>query len=185
VRHLTQSTLVALLLAAGCGGPKQYVHPGADLGAIRSVAVLPFESVVTDKLAAERVQKIFYTELLNTGVFDVVEPGQVLQALRREKMEPGAMTVDDFKRLGQALKVQGVFTGAVLEYDEGKSATVPAPRVSIQFRLVDTQTGTTLWSASEARGGATLTGRLFGIGGSPASGVAEGVVRDELAGLLR
>jgi hypothetical protein len=96
------------------------------------------------------------------------------------------MTLDDIKKLGQQLKVQALFFGSVLEYDEGRSGgTSPNPRVRVAFRLVDTETGTTLWSVSRARGGATIASRLFGIGGDPAATLAQNVIRDELAHLTR
>lgn len=181
-----KTALLVVLAVAGCGGPTRYVNRTADLGAITTVAVLPFENVTNDKLCAERVQKIFVTELLNRDAFQVVEPGQVTRVLRREQLEPGTLTPDDIKKVGQALKAQALFVGAVLEYDEGRGGgSAPSPRVKLQFRLVDSETGTTLWSVSRERGGATISARLFGVGGSPASSLAEELIRDELARLTR
>jgi TolB-like protein len=177
--------LLAAVTAVGCGGPRRYVNERADLGAVKTVAVLPFENVTNDKLCAERVQKIFITELLNQSAFQLVEPGQVTRALRKDGLDPGALTPDDIKRLGDGLKAQALFLGAVLEYDEGRTAAVPSPKVKILLRLVDTQTGTTLWSVSRTRAGASMASRLFGIGGKPASSVAEDLIRDELWALTR
>lgn len=178
--------LLAALTAAGCGSPTRYVKTNADLGAITAVAVVPFENVTNDKLCAERVHKIFLTELLNFDAFRVVEPGQLLRAMRRDQLEPGTLTPEEMKKLGELLQVQALFLGSVLEYDEGRSGGLaPSPRVRLQFRLVDTQTGTTLWSVSRTRGGATLTGRMFGVGGDPVSTLAQKVIREELGELLR
>lgn len=183
--HRVEKLLLLLALAVGCGAPTRYVKTNADLGAITAVAVIPFENVTNDKLCAERVHKIFVTELLNYDAFRVVEPGQVLRAMRRDQLDPGALTPEDMKRLGEQLKVQALFLGAVLEYDEGRSSSVLAPRVRLQFRLVDTETGTTLWSVSRTRGGATLAGRMFGVGGDPAATLAQNLIREELADLTR
>ncbi len=184
--HRLELILLVALAAAGCGGPTRYVRTDADLGAITTVAVIPFENVTNDKLSAERVQRIFLTELLNRNAFQVVEPGQVLRALRRDQLDPAALTPEDMKRLGQALKAQALFLGTVLEYDEGRTGAGPAtPRVRLAFRLVDTETGTTLWSVSRVRGGATIAARLFGVGGEPASGLAQEIIRGELAALTR
>jgi TolB-like protein len=183
VHRLTSSILFASLVslaAAGCSKPPRYVHPSADMGAVKNVAVLPFESLVNEKLAAERVQKIFFTALLHTGVFDLVEPGQVLQTLRRSQIDPAATTPDDIKRLGKELKVQAI------EFDDGRSGgSVPAPRVKIQIRMVDTESATTLWSTTLSRSGVPLSGRLFGVGGDPATTVAEDLLREEAALLAR
>jgi len=181
------SLLPALALAAAaCAAPPRYLNKGADLGAITTVAVVPFENVTQDRLCAERVHKIFFTELLAREAFKVAEPGQVLRALRKDQLEPGALTPEDIKRLGHGLQAQALFMGVVLEYDEGRtSAGAASPRVKLLLRLVDVETGTTLWSVSRERGGASLGARLFGIGGTPASTMAEELIREELAQFAR
>ena len=154
--------LLATVAATACSAPAQYVKSDADLGAITAVAVVPFENVTTDKLCAERVHKLFVTELLNFDAFRVAEPGQMMRAMRRDQLEPGALTSEEMKKLGEQLKGQALFLGAVLEYDEGRAGgAAPSPRVRLQFRLVDTETGTTLWSVTRTRGGPTVAGRPF------------------------
>jgi len=185
---MLRSALFTLLLAlaAACAAPPRYLNRSADLGAITTVAVLPFENLTPDKLCAERVQRIFFTELLAREAFKVVEPGQVARQLRRDQLEPGTLAPEDMKRLGQALQAQALFLGAVLEYDEGRGGGGAAsPRVKLQLRLVDAETGTTLWSVNRERGGATVASRLFGIGGSPASSVAEELIHEELGQFAR
>jgi TolB-like protein len=184
---LRRSLSLLAVLAAACGAaPNQYVKSDADLGAITAVAVVPFENVTTDKLCAERVHKLFVTELLNFDAFRVVEPGQLLRAMRRDQLEPATLTPEEMKKLGEALKVQALFLGSVLEYDEGRGGgAAPSPRVRLQFRLVDTETGTTLWSVTRTRGGTTVAGRLFGIGGDSAATHAQKIIREALAELIR
>jgi polysaccharide biosynthesis protein PelC len=177
---LRTALLVAALGTAACGGPRQYVNQSADLSAVKTVAVLPFENVTNDKLSSERVQRVFVTELLNLSTFQVVEPGMVVRAMRKEQLDAGALTPDDIKRLGTALKAEALFLGTVLEYDEGRGGTTLSPQVKLQFRMVDTQTGTTLWATSRSRGGATISARLFGVGGVTASQLAEDLIREEL-----
>jgi TolB-like protein len=184
-----RSVIPALLIAAaaaGCPGPARYVRQNADLGVIQAVAVLPFENVTNDRLCAERVHRIFLTELLAFDAFQVAEPGQVARTLRRDQLDPANLTPEEVKRLGQALKVQALFQGTILEYDEGRaSGSAPSPQVKLQLKLVDAETGVTLWSVVRAAGGAAITARLFGIGGEPASTVAGEIIRDELSKLLR
>lgn len=185
-RHLTLTLLLAALAGAGCAAPPRYLNRSADLGAIKTVAVLPFENITTDKLCAERVQRIFLTELLSREAFKVVEPGLVTRAMRRDQLEPAALTPEEIKRLGTALGAEALFMGTVLEYDEGRAGgSAPSPRVKLLLRLVDVDSGTTVWSVSREAGGATVTARLFGIGGSAASTVAEKLIREELAQFAR
>ena len=61
-----------------------------------------------------------------------VEPGEVLRTVRREQVDPAALTPDDVKKIGQLLKVQAVFVGTVVEYEEGgefvRSATLDSTK---------------------------------------------------------
>jgi hypothetical protein len=177
--------LAATLVAAGCGHPARFVNPSSDLGVIRTVAVLTFENLSNDKVAGERVQKVFTTELLSLGAFELVEPGEVLRGLKREQVDPAAITPDDVKKLAKSLKCQALFLGAILEYDEGKGATVPSPQVTLQLRLMDGETGATLWSVSRTSSGPTPTARLFGLGGKSALEVAQAMIKEELDRLGR
>jgi hypothetical protein len=96
------------------------------------------------------------------------------------------MSVVDIKKLGQQLKVQALFLGTVIEYDDGRvGAGVSAPRVKLQLRMVDTETATTLWSAMPSQSGMSASARLLGIGGDPASQVAEDLIRTEIGKLVR
>jgi hypothetical protein len=179
------SILAAAMLAAGCAHPVRFVNPAGDLGVVRTVAVLTFENLAADKIAAERVQKIFTTELLALGAFEVVEPGEVARTLKREQVDPAKIVPEEVKKLGKALKSQALFLGSVLEYEEGRSTSTPSPQVTIQLRLLDTETGTTLWSVSRTSSGPTATARLFGLGGKTAIEVTQEMIREELGRLVR
>jgi hypothetical protein len=173
---------LALGLAA-CGGQKHYVRENADFSTMKTVTVLPFDNVTNDKLAAERVHRIFTAELLNLGAFEVVEPGLAARNVRRDQLDVATLSRDEIKRIGKELKVQAIFLGTLVEYDEGKGGSTPSPRVTIQLKLVETEKGQTLWSISRTGGGASVSGRLFGIGGSTAMEAAVNVIREELSEL--
>ncbi len=177
--------LLSLIAATACGGHSRYLNPNSDLGTLRTVAILPFENVTPDKLATERTQRIFLTELLATGAFEVVEPGLVLRTIRREQGDASTFAPEDFKRIGESLKAQAFFLGTVLEWEDPRVGAAPAPRVTLQRRLVDAETGKTVWSTTRTKAGASWSARLFGIGGRTATGTAEELIRDELSALLR
>jgi TolB-like protein len=175
--------LLAAALAAGCTGSRQYVRANADFSTIQAVTVLPFENVTSDKLAAERVQRIFVSELLNLNVFEVVEPALAARLVGRDAFQASGVSPEDVVRLGKELKVQGLFLGSLLEYDEGRGGAAANPRVTVQIKLVETETGATVWSITRTAGGASLGSRLFGMGGSTAVRAAEEAVREALAAL--
>src|SRR5436305_12714523 len=103
-RNLCLLTLA--MLAAACGTTThqtRYMHASADLGAIKSVAVLPFDSLAQDRTSGDKVQKIFYLELLSLGVFDVAEPGQVTKLIRGSGAAADTTGPADYQKTGKEL----------------------------------------------------------------------------------
>ncbi len=177
--------LAALALACASAPRTTYLHENADLGAVRSVAVLPFESLAGDRIAADKVHDIFLVELLATGAFDVVEPGLVAKVLREAGIQSTeTLAPADFQRLGEQLGTDGFFLGKVVDFTETRSGTTPAPEVTIQLRLVEALSGVTIWSASDSRSGATLSRHLIGVGGRSLTEAARELLRRQLDALL-
>jgi len=188
--HRTLGLLGAVLFAvAGCASSSKttkYVHPNMDLGAIKRVAVLPFETLTPERSSADKVQKIFLTELLSLGAFEVVEPGQVAKVLRAERVESiEALGPADLKRIGDDLKAQGLFLGTVVDYTDNRAGSTPAPDVTINLRLVEAQSGVTVWTASRSRSGATTSARLFGVGGQSLTEASRQLIQEELSTLVK
>jgi len=189
-RIVSRGAVLAAALAclAGCRSTStRYVHPNADISAIKRVAVLPFENLTGDRAAAENVHHIFLTELLALNVFEVAEPGEVLHALRSERIDSlEALSPADFKKIGAALKVDGLFLGTLANFEEkGGGGGTSAPEVSIQSKLIEVQSGVTIWSVSQTRSGAGAAKKLFGVGGESLLEAARTVVRAELRSLLK
>jgi TolB-like protein len=179
--------LILVMAAAGCShATTKYIHPNADIAALKTVAVLPFDNLTQERTAADKVQKIFTSELLSTGAFSVVEPGLVAKTLKAERIESTeALGPADVKRIGEALKAEGLFMGSVVDFTESRSGSTPAPEVTIQLRLVETQTGVTVWSVSRTRAGASVPARLFGVGGESLTEAARTLMKKELRTLVR
>ena len=179
--------VVAGLWLAGCGGvaPSTYVHPNYDFSAVKKVAVLPLENLTSDQTAGEKVRKIVVTELLASGVVDVVEPGQVNKALSVQNIQtPGAMSPDEFKKLAGTLGVQLLIVGSVESFDRIQVGGVQAPEVTLTLRAVDAESGTVVWAASHTQGGATFSARLFGLTGDSLSEVARKAAHEAVATLF-
>lgn len=177
--------VLCILLLAGCASaPTEYIHPNADLGALKKVAVLPFENVSGSAGASDKVHKIFLVELLSLEVFDVIEPGIVAKALRGETASsPDQLTPDDLKRLGAAIGADGLFIGQVVDYADARGSN-SAPEVTLQLRLVESVSGQTVWSASQTRSGVKASTRLFGVSNDSVTETTRKVIRRQLATLL-
>jgi TolB-like protein len=172
---------------AGCAtGPTVYIHPNADFSSLKKVAVLPFDNLTQDRFAADKVQKIFTTELLSLGAFEVIEPGQVLKALRDQRIEaPAGMTAAEIKKVGEALGAQALIFGTVVDFGESRSGTTPSPEVTVQLRLAETQSGLTLWSVSHTRGGVKISVRLFGVGEETPTQATQKLMRQQINTILK
>lgn len=177
---------VALALLAGCGTTQQtrFLHKNADLGAIGKVAVLPFDNLSPERAAGDKVQKIFYLELLSLDVFEVAEPGEVTKVLRAQGT-PDALGPNELKKIGKDLGVDALFLGSVVDYTDAHTGSTPTPEVTVQLRLVETHTGATVWSTGQTRSGAGVSTRLFGVGGESLTEAARRIVRSELRTLLK
>jgi hypothetical protein len=186
-RRWTAVAMAVLWLGAGCrSAGSRYLHPNVDLAALKTAAVLPFENLTAERSAGDKVQKIVVAELLAMGVFEVIEPGTVVKVLRSERAE----TVDglgpaELTRMGGALKADVLFLGTVVDFADNRAGSTPAPEVTIQLRMVETQSGVTVWSVSKTRSGAGAMARLFGIGGDSVTEAARQLVHEELRTLLQ
>jgi TolB-like protein len=181
--HLLAAALSIFL--AGCASrPTRYIHPNADLGSIKKVAVLPFENASGVNGASDKVHKIFLVELLSIEAFDVLEPGMVARALKSESAtSPDQLTPEDLKRLGKALGADGLFMGQVVDYADARGQN-SAPEVTLQFRLVETSSGATVWSTSQTRSGVKTTTRLFGVSSDSLTETTRKIIRNQFATLL-
>lgn len=178
---------LGLMFMMGCrSGPTVYIHPNADFSLIKKVAVLPFDNLTQDRFAADKVQKILTTELLSIGAFEVVEPGQVLKGLRDQGIEnPSAMITPQIKKVGEGLGAQALIFGTVVDFGESRVGTNPSPEVTVQLRLVETQSGVTLWSVSHTRSGVKIPVRLFGVGGETPTQATQKLMRQEINTILK
>jgi hypothetical protein len=86
--------LLSLFLVSACGTSSRlavYHDPNYDFGAVRIVAVAPFENLTRETLASNRVRDVFMNMLLSTGAVYVLPAGEVARGLTRaglEKQQP-------------------------------------------------------------------------------------------------
>lgn len=164
-RTIALSALLGCLLLAGaCGTTTSYVNPDADLPYYERVAILPFASLATDRLAGEKVSSVFFTELLATGFAEVVDPGQLSAAMLRTRGGTPATnpwSTVELMRLGDEIDAQGIFLGTIRDFEMVRTGRDAFPLLSVEIRLLDVNTGRVVWSASETkRGGPAFP--LFG-----------------------
>ncbi len=162
--------LVAFILLnsmlGGCSGKftdDVFVRQDVDFDSITRVAVLPFQNNTTDNFAHQRIRNVAITQLLASGMADVVDRGIVDSVLYEEVIDP-TLPIDliNMKRLGQRLNVQAFLLGSV-DMVAGKGSGTSYPQLALTLRLVETQSASILWQNSGHWTSESFTGKIFGI----------------------
>ena len=184
---MTLFATVFLLILAGCGSaPLVFLNRSYDFNYIERVAVIPFENLSQTQGTGEYATVMFITQLLSTETFDVVEPGETTKALNDLNLaRTNTLTVDQIVALGDRLKVQALIFGTVGESTTTRSGSVAVPTVSMNVRMVETQKGTTVWSAAYTYGHPSIWSSLFGTGGKSTSETMKGCIHKILKTLIK
>jgi len=172
-----------LVFMTSCGpraASTNFHDPEMDFAAVRTVAVLPFNNLTTDRLAAERVRDTFTNGLLASGAVYVIPPGEVARGISRAGIiDPTSPSSEENARLASIIRVDAIITGVVREYGQVRSGTATADVLSVSAQMIETQTGKVVWAASATKGGISFIDRLFGSGGRPMNDITRAAV-DEL-----
>lgn len=177
----------AAIQLAGCGGtaPTTFIHPEYNFGYVERVAVVPMENLTNDQGAGARATRFFVNELLATEAFAVVEPGEVTRALATvSEVRTAELTRDQVMRLGKELKVQGLFLGSLTEAASARSGGGTVNHVTLSARLVETDTGETVWAATHTADSRSFWSTLFGTADRSLSEVMRECVHECLRTLV-
>jgi len=123
-----------------------YVAPGTC--SIGTVAVMPFQAPT--ELIGTSVSDLFLTELLRTGRYQVVERSQLSKVLQEAEVALSGLSDSRAIEIGKMLGAEGVIVGTVDEYGTMPRKGQTYPVVGLSVRLIDTRTGSVMWSASLA-----------------------------------
>jgi len=178
-RVIAMLALGAVLATVGCGGirPTRFVNPDFDFGFVEKIGVLPLENLTTDRQVSERATRMLITELLSVGAVDVVEPGEVETTYARTVEGRGEPTREQLVAMGQELDAQALLIGSVAQSNEVRSGTISVPVVTIDLRLIETDTGATVWAATHTERGAGAGAKFLGTGGEPISETTRKCIR--------
>jgi TolB-like protein len=154
--------LGVLLLASGCGSGsnmRTFMRPDTSLAHIQSVAVLPFEGSEN----TSRMREFTMTQVLATGLFDVVDKGRIDSFLLQEGIVAGQpLDLPTMRRLGQIVKAEALMFGSVEQATQSRG-NAQYEEITMTLRLLDAETGTLLWQASGVGSGYSLADRMFGM----------------------
>jgi TolB-like protein len=132
-----------------------YRSDSLDARAKWRVAVAIFENASERKGAGRILTDVFTTALFNRGRFEVLDPGEVNDALIVLGRTPyGGLDFSTLREFGKRTAIDAVFIGTVYRYNEGlKREASAAPEIALDITLLDTESGRILWFGSEERSG--------------------------------
>ena len=129
--------------------------------------------------------RLFVAELLAQNAFDIVEPGDVSQAMQNQSIGRTAqLTKQQIIALGKELKTQSLFLATVNEAAAYRAGAVSTNVITLVTRMVDTESGVTVWSSTVSSGGRGFFKSLFGASGKSKSEVARSVVKETIETLI-
>ena len=84
-RYIFVFMFLFLLVTSGCrsSGIIYHINENVDFSFIKRVAVMPMDNLTNEKSANEIVRHVVISELLASGLVEVVVPGEVMYAINR------------------------------------------------------------------------------------------------------
>jgi TolB-like protein len=156
-----------LVLAVLCAGstPALRRSAGGTVPADRPrAALVPFENLAGREDQGALFSKVFFAQLFASGALELVEPGQVDEALDSLGIRSGgSLTPAQIRSLGEALHAPYLLMGSVLESGRLRSGEVDVPAVGGTLRLVEAASNRVLWAGVHFRSGEDHE-TLFGWG---------------------
>ncbi|OIN96191.1 hypothetical protein AUJ66_07075 [Candidatus Desantisbacteria bacterium CG1_02_38_46] len=176
--------VVFLCFIAGCA-PRMAVKPGYDFSKIKRIAVLNF-----DGERGSAVADIFILELMKKG-FDVMERKKLESILKEQDLGvSGRVEPSTAKAIGRIFGVDAILTGSVIQYLPAQKRTVlfslgdtvviipglyvvergdnyiiylTDAEIGISARMIDVETGSIVWVASESYRGFSTDSTFQGV----------------------
>lgn len=139
--------IAGVLMNIGCGGSmRTYLKEEAPLHKVKKLALLEFSNISKDKNATDKLTYIFTMELITSGQFKVIEPGEVEKALKEVKVRAkggiNTLEIADAQKIGEAMGVDAVILGSIDTFEMGKKDD---PVISMNFHMLDTKDGSLIW----------------------------------------
>jgi len=177
--------LLALMLTWGCSGPSVFLDRTYDFGYIEKVAVIPLENLSPSQTAGRQATLLLNTELLASETFSLVEPGETAKVLGELAARSAQYDLEQVKEIGKRLGAQALIFGTVSEISSARGGNASVPTVTMDLRMVETETGVTVWAASATKGRLGLWATLFGFAGKSNSETMRECIRDLLRTLIK
>ncbi|MFQ6032505.1 MAG: hypothetical protein ACE5K2_06245 [Candidatus Zixiibacteriota bacterium] len=130
------------------------MRPETNFSKFKRIAVLPFDNLSGEEGAGEKMTEVFTIELMRKGKFSLAEPGEVKKAMMQKRIRTTRdIDLEAAKWLGESLNSDLILVGSVLDFQIHKLENKEVPMVTVVSRLVQANTGVTVWAAYQSRKG--------------------------------
>ncbi|BCO10275.1 hypothetical protein GF1_26510 [Desulfolithobacter dissulfuricans] len=146
--------LCGVVLLAGCArsGPTLDVFGPLPENASCRVALLPLADRSNYPQGGAIFYKIFLSELVASGRYQVVPEGDILEIYQQLMIYPSQLpSQEQLEIIGGRLGVSLFISGEILSMREPRSGVYMQPELTLILRLHDGRTGAVLWSTYHRR----------------------------------
>lgn len=126
-----------------------------DQGKICRIAVLPFVNQTAYKQGDDIFARVFVSELVNKGGYQIAQEGDVRKFYQQMQLLPTqGPSVEQLRAMADLLDVQVIVAGTVVEMQEkSKYGQRLDPSVAVIVRIIEGVSGRTLWASYIRREG--------------------------------
>lgn len=184
MKTLTKCFLAVCLLAAALTA-----RPAA---AAYTISVEEFRNSTRRRIPTDSITEMMITELVNSGLFQVVERDRLDSVAREQRMGQQGLSSRSAPQTGRLAGAQYIMTGAVTRYERtgvgaggfiggGYGMTMPligstTAYVTLDVRIVDTTTGAIVYAGRSEGAGTRVTAGLLSFYGGFGTGQSGGLM---------
>ncbi len=148
--------LAILLLLSGCSAKLPVLQTFSEMpeDAACRVALLPFANQSRYPEGEKIFYKIFFSELVSSGLFTVIPEGDVTDLYQQFQMYPDRKPTREQRQiLGGRLDATMFIGGDILEMQENKDGSYQKTKITLVLRLYEGQDGKLFWATYHRRRG--------------------------------
>lgn len=150
-RYLYIPLFISALFLNSCAIQSSITKSGYDFSKIKRIAVLDFKDASGHPVSGTMASDIFVKYMLKAG-YEVLERSQLDEILKEKNISSAGLL--DKKNIQKLTGIDALIAGSVEAYIpetdiyDGSYPRFIAAQVGIGARMIDVQTGETLWSGS-------------------------------------
>jgi len=151
--------LVLLIMQCSCSvmEPPAILKQGPlpEGGRICHVVVLPFINQTAYTQGDDIFSRVFVSELVNSGNYQVAQEGDVRKFLQQMQVLPNQTPdIEQIRAMADRLGAQIVISGTITEMkDKNDYGSIPEPSLAVVLRIIEGESGRTLWTTYSRREG--------------------------------